>query len=32
MKDVIHTVVDDGYFFEIHEHYARNIVRRICAP
>src|ERR1700676_2856319 len=23
MKDVIHTVVDDGYFFEIHEHYAR---------
>jgi len=26
MKDVIHTVVDDGYFFEIHEHYARNIV------
>src|SRR6202047_240157 len=20
MKDVIHTVVDDGYFFEIHEH------------
>ena len=26
MKDVIHAVVDDGYFFEIHEHYARNIV------
>jgi propionyl-CoA carboxylase beta chain len=26
MKDVIHTVVDDGYFFEIHEHYAKNIV------
>src|SRR3989440_301417 len=26
MKDVIHTVVDDGYFFEIHEHYARNII------
>jgi propionyl-CoA carboxylase beta chain len=26
MKDVIHTVVDDGYFFEVHEHYARNIV------
>src|ERR1700704_3852702 len=23
MKDVIHTVVDDGYFFEIHEHYAK---------
>jgi propionyl-CoA carboxylase beta chain len=26
MKDVIHAVVDDGYFFEIHEHYAKNIV------
>src|SRR5271169_6525692 len=26
MKDVIHTVVDDSYFFEIHEHYAKNIV------
>ena len=26
MKDVIHTVVDDGYFFEVHEHYAKNIV------
>jgi propionyl-CoA carboxylase beta chain len=26
MKDVIHTVADDGYFFEIHEHYAKNIV------
>ena len=26
MKDVIHTVIDDGYFFEIHEHYAKNIV------
>jgi len=26
MKEVIHTVVDDGYFFEIHEHYARNLV------
>ena len=26
MKDVITTVVDDGYFFEVHEHYARNIV------
>ncbi len=25
-KDVIHHIVDDGYFFEIHEHYARNIV------
>ncbi|MBV9608109.1 MAG: acyl-CoA carboxylase subunit beta [Acidobacteria bacterium] len=26
MKDVITAVVDDGYFFEVHEHYARNIV------
>ena len=26
MKDVITTVVDDGYFFEVHEHYAKNIV------
>ncbi|MGA9862687.1 MAG: carboxyl transferase domain-containing protein, partial [Terriglobales bacterium] len=26
MKDVIQTVVDDGYFFEIHEHYAKNII------
>src|SRR5271165_1621986 len=26
IKDVIRTVVDDGYFFEVHEHYARNIV------
>jgi propionyl-CoA carboxylase beta chain len=26
MKGVIHSVVDDGYFFEVHEHYARNIV------
>ena len=26
MKDVIHTVVDDGYFFEVQEHYAKNIV------
>jgi len=26
MKDAIHRIVDDGYFFEIHEHYARNIV------
>jgi propionyl-CoA carboxylase beta chain len=26
MKDVIHTIVDEGYFFEIHEHYAKNIV------
>jgi propionyl-CoA carboxylase beta chain len=26
MKDVITTVVDDGYFFEVQEHYAKNIV------
>ena len=26
MKDIINAVVDDGYFFEIHEHYAKNIV------
>jgi propionyl-CoA carboxylase beta chain len=26
IKDAIHHIVDDGYFFEIHEHYARNIV------
>jgi propionyl-CoA carboxylase beta chain len=26
IKDVIHKVVDDAYFFEVHEHYAKNIV------
>jgi propionyl-CoA carboxylase beta chain len=26
MKDVIHAVVDDAYFFEVQEHYAKNIV------
>jgi propionyl-CoA carboxylase beta chain len=26
IKDVIHAVADDGYFFEVQEHYARNIV------
>src|SRR5438128_7473432 len=26
MKDVIHDVVDDAYFFEVHEHYGKNIV------
>jgi propionyl-CoA carboxylase beta chain len=26
IKDVITSVVDDGYFFEVQEHYARNIV------
>ncbi|MGC2480926.1 MAG: acyl-CoA carboxylase subunit beta [Candidatus Sulfotelmatobacter sp.] len=26
MKAVIHAVVDDAYFFEVQEHYAKNIV------
>jgi propionyl-CoA carboxylase beta chain len=26
IKDVIHAVADDGDFFEVHEHFARNIV------
>jgi propionyl-CoA carboxylase beta chain len=26
MKDVIHAIVDDGYLFEVHEHFAKNIV------
>jgi propionyl-CoA carboxylase beta chain len=26
IKDVVTRVVDDGYFFEVQEHYARNIV------
>src|ERR1022692_4264511 len=26
IKDVIHRVVDGGEFFEVHEHWARNIV------
>jgi propionyl-CoA carboxylase beta chain len=26
IKDVIHRVVDDGQFFEVHQHWARNIV------
>ena len=26
MKDVIHAVVDDAYFFEVQERYAKNIV------
>jgi propionyl-CoA carboxylase beta chain len=24
--DLIHSVVDDGYFLEVHQHYARNLV------
>jgi propionyl-CoA carboxylase beta chain len=26
MLDVIHRIVDDGYFLEVHRYYARNIV------
>src|SRR5262244_3828831 len=26
MLDVIHLVVDEGYFLEVHQHYARNIL------
>jgi propionyl-CoA carboxylase beta chain len=26
IKEVIERIVDDGYFFEVHEHFARNIV------
>jgi len=26
IRDVIHSVVDEGYFFEVQEHYAPNIV------
>jgi propionyl-CoA carboxylase beta chain len=26
MLDVIHAVVDDGYFLEVHHHYAKNIL------
>jgi propionyl-CoA carboxylase beta chain len=26
MKDVIHAVVDENYFFEVHERYAQNLV------
>ena len=26
IKDVIHAVVDGRYFFEVHEHFAKNIV------
>ncbi len=26
MLDLIHAVTDDGYFLEVHQHYARNIV------
>jgi propionyl-CoA carboxylase beta chain len=26
IKDVIHAVADENYFFEVHEHYAKNLV------
>jgi propionyl-CoA carboxylase beta chain len=26
IRDIVHAVVDDGYLFEVHEHYAKNIV------
>jgi propionyl-CoA carboxylase beta chain len=26
IKDIVHCVVDDGDFFEVHEHFAKNIV------
>src|ERR1700680_1741785 len=26
MKEVIHAIADENYFFEVHEHFAKNIV------
>ena len=26
MLDLIHTIADEGYFLEVHQHYARNII------
>jgi propionyl-CoA carboxylase beta chain len=26
IKDAIHAIVDDGYFFDVHEHFAKNLV------
>ncbi len=26
IRGIVHKVVDDGYFFEVHEHYAQNLV------
>ena len=26
IKDAIHSIADEGYFFEVHEHYAKNLV------
>src|SRR5260370_15288564 len=36
IKDAIHSIVDEGYFFEVHEHFAKNLVvgfaRLDCRP
>jgi len=26
IRDIVHPIVDDGYFFEVQEHFAKNIV------
>ncbi|MBI4461124.1 MAG: acyl-CoA carboxylase subunit beta, partial [Acidobacteria bacterium] len=26
IRDLIHLIVDDGYFFEVHEHFAQNLI------
>jgi propionyl-CoA carboxylase beta chain len=26
IRDAIHSIVDDGYLFEVHEHFAKNLV------
>src|SRR5450759_5674564 len=26
MLDLIHTIADEGYFLEVHQHFARNII------
>src|SRR5258706_10912035 len=26
IKDAVHSIVDDAFFFEVHEHYAKNLV------
>ena len=26
IKDALHSIVDDAYFFEVHEHFAKNLV------
>ena len=31
MRDVVHLIVDNGEFFEVQEHFARNIVDRVRA-